>query len=52
MKTEWALDPIYKGLEDPAYEADMQAVEKLIAEFAKAVKGAGKAEECAENLLL
>ena len=52
MKTEWALDPIYKGLEDPAYEADMQAVEKLIAEFAKAVKEAGKAEECAENLLL
>ena len=52
MKTEWALDPIYKGLEDPAYEADMQAVEKLIAEFAKAVKEAGKAEERAENLLL
>ena len=42
MKTEWALDPIYKGLEDPAYEADMQAVEKLIAEFAKEVKEADK----------
>lgn len=52
MKTEWALDPIYKGLEDPAYEADMQAVEKLIAEFAKEVKEAGTAEECAEKLLL
>lgn len=52
MKTEWTLDPIYKGLEDPAYEADMQAVEKLIAEFAKAVKEAGKAEECTEKLLL
>ena len=52
MKTEWALDPIYKGLDDPAYEADMQAVEKLIAEFAKAVKEAGAAEECTEKLLL
>ncbi|MBR2037249.1 MAG: M3 family oligoendopeptidase, partial [Lachnospiraceae bacterium] len=46
------LDPIYKGLEDPAYEADMQAVEKLIAEFAKEVKEAGAAEECTERLLL
>ena len=52
MKTEWALDPIYKGLEDPAYEADMQAAEKLIAEFAKAVKEAGTAEECTEKLLI
>ncbi len=52
MKTEWALDPIYKGLDDPAYEADMQAVEKLIAEFAKAVKEAGAAEVCTEKLLL
>ena len=52
MKTEWALDPIYKGLDDPAYEADMQAVEKLVAEFAQAVKEAGDAEECAEQLLI
>ena len=52
MKTEWALDPIYKGLDDPQYEADMQAVEKLITEFAKAVKEAGAAEDCAEQLLL
>ncbi|MBQ8816484.1 MAG: M3 family oligoendopeptidase [Lachnospiraceae bacterium] len=52
MKTEWALDPIYKGLNDPAYEADMQAVEKLVAEFAQAVKEAGAAEGCAEQLLL
>ncbi len=52
MKTEWTLDPIYKGLDDPAYEADMQAVEKLVAEFAQAVKEAGKAEECAEQLLI
>lgn len=52
MKTEWALDPIYKGLDDPQYEKDMQAVEKLIAEYAKAVNEAGMAEECAEQLLL
>ena len=52
MKTEWALEPIYKGLNDPQYEADMQAVEKLIAEFAKTVKEAGAAEDCAEKLLL
>lgn len=52
MKTEWALEPIYKGLDDPQYEADMQAVEKLIAEFAKTVKEAGTAEDCAEKLLL
>lgn len=52
MKTEWALEPIYKGLDDPQYEADMQAVEKLIAEFAKTVKEAGTAEDCAEKILL
>ena len=52
MKTEWALNPIYKGLDDPQYEADMQAVEKLIADFAKAVKEAGAEEDCAEQLLL
>ena len=41
MKTEWALDPIYKGLDDPQYEKDMQAVEKLIAEYAKAADLSG-----------
>ena len=24
MKTEWNLDGLYKGLDDPAYEADMK----------------------------
>ncbi len=52
MKTEWALEPIYKGLADPQYEADMQAVEKLIADFAEAVKAEGTAEEKTEKLLL
>ena len=52
MKTEWTLEPIYKGLDDPQYEADMQAVEKLVADLGKAVKEAGKAENCTEQLLL
>lgn len=52
MKTEWALDPIYKGLDDPQYEADMQAVEKLVADLGEAVKEAGRAEDCTEKLLL
>lgn len=52
MKTEWALDPIYKGLEDPQYEADMQEVEQVVAELAQAVKNAAAAEDCAEHLLL
>ena len=52
MKTEWALDPIYKGLEDPQYEADMQEVEQVVAELAQAVKDAAVAEEWAEHLLL
>lgn len=52
MKTEWSLDPIYKGLDDPQYEADMKELEIWIEKFAKAVKEAGKAEDCAEQLLL
>lgn len=52
MKTEWSLDPIYKGLDDPQYEADMKELETLIEKFAKAVKEAGKAEECVEQQLL
>lgn len=28
MKTEWNLDIIYKGLDDPAYEADVKAFEE------------------------
>ena len=33
MNTEWSLDGIYKGLDDPAYEADFQTVEKKVQEL-------------------
>ena len=42
MKTEWNLSVIYKGLDDPAYEADMKAYEEAVAE-AKAVIERAKA---------
>ena len=55
MKAEWSLDPIYKGLDDPAYEADVQASEQLVKAYAEAVSAAQKAEnvdDCVEKLLL
>ena len=27
MNSVWNLDPIYRGFEDPAFEADMKALE-------------------------
>lgn len=33
MNTEWSLDEIYKGIDDPAYEADIQMVEQKIEEL-------------------
>lgn len=52
MRTEWNLDVIYKGLDDPQYEADMKAVEELIDAFGTAVKEADKAEDCVEKILI
>ena len=55
MKTEWNLDPIYKGLDDPHYEADVKQAEELVAEYSQLVAEAQKAdnaEECVEKLLL
>ena len=55
MKTEWSLDVIYKGLDDPKYEADVKASEELVAEYAKVVaeaQGAAEAEGYVERLLL
>lgn len=55
MNTEWSLDPIYKGLDDPAYEADVKAVEELVKQYAALVKKAQQAEcveEYVEELLL
>ena len=33
MNKVWNLDPIYKGFEDPAFEADFQAMKEKIAAF-------------------
>lgn len=33
MNTEWSLDEIYKGIDDPAYEADIQRAEQKIEEL-------------------
>ena len=54
MKTEWNLEVRYKGLDDPAYEADMKKYEETIKEFTalfEEVKNR-KPEEVAEVLLL
>ena len=40
MNYEWALDPIYKGLEDPAYAADVKTLEDAVSNFAKLVADA------------
>ena len=34
MNEVWNLDPIYKGFEDPAFEADLAALKEKVAEFA------------------
>lgn len=54
MKYEWNLEGLYKGLEDPAYEADVNKLEQTIAEFIELVEAAKtkKAEEVAEAILL
>ena len=33
MNEVWNLDPIYKGFEDPAYQADLERMKALAAEF-------------------
>ena len=50
MKTEWNLEVLYKGLDDPAYEADLKKCEQVVAEFAELVSASKekKAEEVAE----
>lgn len=54
MKTEWSLDPIYKGLEDPAYEADMKALEEAVEQFSTLVASVDGMElkEGVEQVLL
>ncbi len=45
MKTEWNLDVIYKGIEDPAYEADIEALKKTNEELEACAKTQGKVSE-------
>ena len=33
MNEVWNLDRLYKGFDDPAYEADMAAMKQLVADF-------------------
>jgi len=54
MKTEWNLEVLYKGLDDPAYEADVKQLEKEIAEYIALVEKAKdkKAEDVVEEIIL
>ena len=54
MKTEWNLDILYKGLDDPAYDADIKALEVAGNELAELVKKAEDMplKEGAEAILL
>lgn len=38
MNTEWSLEVLYKGIDDPAYEADIKKAEQKIEEFASYLK--------------
>ena len=44
MNEVWNLEPLYKGFDDPAFEADMQKGKALIAEFKVYAAGLDKAE--------
>ena len=33
MNEVWDLTPLYKGFDDPAFEADMAAMKQLVADF-------------------
>lgn len=39
MKTEWSLDILYKGLDDPAYEADIKKLADAVAAMKETVSG-------------
>ena len=54
MKTEWNLDVFYKGLDDPAYEADMKALEEANKKLHEVVEKAPSLplKERIESLLL
>lgn len=53
MNTEWNLDGLYKGIDDPAYEADIKALEQKVEELSSCLKTAEEKgwKEKAEGLL-
>lgn len=54
MNTEWSLEELYSGLDDPAYEADAVALEqeiKMLGELVKAGQGAPETDEAVRLLL-
>ena len=54
MKTEWNLDVLYHGLDDPSYKADMKRYEELVEEYISLVEEAKekRAEDVIESLLV
>jgi len=53
MNTEWSLDILYKGLDDPDYEADVKTMEERLEDLKERVKKAPELpeKEMAEQLL-
>ncbi len=44
MNEVWNLDPIYRGFEDPAYEADMKTLKETVAQFEAFTQTLGSGE--------
>ena len=44
MNEVWNLDPIYRGFDDPAFEADFSALKEKIAEFSAFTEGLASCE--------
>ena len=60
MNEVWNLDPIYKGFDDPAFDADLAALKEAVAEFAsftatlanaEALEGLKTGIACQEKLM-
>ena len=44
MNEVWNLDPIYRGFDDPAFEQDLNALKKIVADFAAGTQNLDSAE--------
>ena len=45
LKTEWSLDVLYKGLDDPAYEKDMQGLSEQMEQLKALIGEVGLSEK-------